>query len=338
MRDSIIRGWRQPQLLNYLLLPVAWLYQFLSAIRHSAYRSGLLRSYRLPVPVLVAGGITAGGSGKTPLVIELVNHLKETGFNPGVISRGYGGKSTFWPRQVGDDTSAELVGDEPQLIRDRCQVPVVVGPDRIRSGRFLLDRCSCDVIVSDDGFQHFAIKRDLDLVVIDGESGVGNGWCLPSGPLREPVSGLARADVVVINGDKRFHTPLPIHTFKMHSRLANAFNLVSGENRSLQEFLGEPVCAMAAIGNPARFFAQLEEAGLDLDSLPFPDHHYYSEQDFAKVGKRAVMMTEKDGIKCKAMKSQPFAKNIWVITTTVTVDTDVFAAVDKVVGKGNRNE
>lgn len=329
MRDRVIRGWRSPGLLNYLLLPVSLVYRILVAVRYWAYRVGVCRSYGMSVPVLVVGGLTVGGVGKTPVVMELVRYLKDAGFNPGVISRGYGGSSPFWPREVGTDTTPEMVGDEPQLIYEQCQIPVVVGPDRIRSGHYLIDRCNCDVIISDDGYQHYRLKRDMDVVVVDGEWGFGNGWCLPAGPLREPVSALSRADVVVLNGDKLFDAPLPSHFYQMRSRLSDGINLATRKIRPLSEFKGQRVHGVAAIGNPNRFFSQLRGAGLEVATHPFPDHHFYSEQDLSHGNSETIMMTEKDGIKCRAMKDLSIARNIWIVPAVVTLDPAVFIAVDE---------
>ena len=167
MLDKIQQGWRSPGWVNYLVLPVTTLYATLVFVRRRLFKSKLLKTHSLPVPVIVVGGLSAGGSGKTPVVIGLVNYLRDKGFNPGVISRGYGGNSAFWPREVDDKTDAETVGDEPQLMFERLGVPVVVGPDRVRDGHYLVDKCGCDIIVSDDGFQHFKLKRDVDIVVVD---------------------------------------------------------------------------------------------------------------------------------------------------------------------------
>ena len=289
----------------------------------------MLTSHQLPVPVVVVGGISVGGSGKTPMVLSLIDHLRGEGMRPGVISRGYGGNSDFWPRVVGDDTSAELVGDEPQLIWQISGAPVVVGPERVRCGQHLLDRFDCDVIISDDGFQHFALKRDHDLVVVDGEAGIGNGWCLPSGPLREPVSALSRAHTVVVNGESSFDDKLGVPVYEMRSELGDARNLVTEETRPLSEFAGSTINAMAAIGNPDRFFAQLKELGLSVEPRPFPDHYQYDEADLPKSDDAIVMMTEKDGIKCQGMRSEPFARNVWIVPAKVSVDAAVFERVDE---------
>ena len=293
------------------------------------------------MPVIIVGSISVGGSGKSPLVIALVNHLKEKGFKPGVISRGYGGKSAFWPRAVDQTTSAELVGDEPQLIFEQCDVPVVTGPDRVRNGYYLIDdmNCNgnCDILISDDGYQHFALKRTIDIAVVDGQYGFGNGWCLPAGPLREPKSALKRADIVVINGPSTGELlrgiPCCCPVYCMGMELQEAYNLMDKRRRKLSEFSNYPVHAVAGIGNPIRFFSQLENAGIDITPQVFPDHHKFTENDLAFADNREVLMTEKDGVKCRGMS---VAKNIWVVPAKLRVDEDLYQRVEALISKGYR--
>jgi tetraacyldisaccharide 4'-kinase len=299
-------------------------------LRHACYRAGLLKPSTLTVPVIVVGSVSVGGSGKSPLVMSLVNHLQATGYKPGVISRGYGGNSEFWPREVSRSTTAELVGDEPQMIFERCNVPVVVGPDRVSNGRYLIDRMHCDILISDDGYQHFALHRDIDIVVVDGQYGFGNGWCLPAGPLREPKSAINRADIVVVNGrsDEEILKHIPYCTMDME--LQQAQNLGNHSHRSLAGFRQSPIHAVAGIGNPLRFFSQLEKAGLDIIPHAFPDHYRYTVEDIDFGDNRDVLMTEKDGIKCRQMIT---AENIWIVPGSLRVEAEFFQRISDLLGK-----
>jgi tetraacyldisaccharide 4'-kinase len=301
--------------LNYLLTPLSFCYVLVVEFRHACYRVGIFKSSTLTVPVIVVGSINVGGSGKSPLVMSLVSHLQAAGYKPGVISRGYGGNSDFWPREVNESTTAELVGDEPQLIFEQCNVPVVVGPDRVSDGRYLIDKMDCNILVSDDGYQHFALNRDIDIAVVDGQYGFGNGWCLPAGPLREPKSAINRADIVVVNGRS---------TETMDMELQQAYNLANRSQRALAGFRGGPVHAVAGIGNPSRFFDQLEEAGLEIIPHAFPDHFRYTAEDIDFGDDRNVLMTEKDGIKCRRMVS---AENIWIVPGILRVEEEFFQRI-----------
>ena len=322
MLEQLQRGWRQPGWLNYAFLPLTFIYQLLHGMRYGCYKMGLCKRIRLRVPVIVIGGISVGGAGKTPLVIALARHYREAGMRPGIVCRGYGGSSRTWPMAVDHATNADLVGDEAQLMFELSGVPVVAGPDRVRDGLMLIDKFGCNLVISDDGFQHYRLERDADVVVIDGEAGLGNGWCLPAGPLREPPSALARADVVVINSlgpattmpELEGHRPRP---FSISVELGVPYNLYSGDKRTLEEFSGRPAYAVAGLGNPARFFAQLEGAGIVIKRRVFTDHHAFIERDFTGMDDAPILMTEKDGIKCRDMKA---AQNMWAVPASVEPD------------------
>ncbi|MDE2459981.1 MAG: tetraacyldisaccharide 4'-kinase, partial [Gammaproteobacteria bacterium] len=184
----------------WFLIPLSWLFVMLSVIRRTCYAHGILRTVRLPVPVIVVGNITVGGTGKTPLVIWLIQALRAQGFRPGIVTRGYGGRSPQWPLRVTHTTGVEIAGDEALLLARATGVPVMAGPDRVAAARKLLGECAVDVIASDDGLQHYRLGRDLQMVTLDGERGLGNGWRLPAGPLRESAERLRQADVVVCKG------------------------------------------------------------------------------------------------------------------------------------------
>ena len=326
MRDRIQRGWTSPGWINYLLLPVSWAYLASMAARKLLYDVGIFRTQKLDAPVIVVGGISAGGSGKTPLVIALAKYLNDNGYRPGVISRGYRGSSTYWPRQVTRTTTADVVGDEPQLIYELAGVPVVVGPDRLEDGRMLIEENGCDVIVSDDGFQHFRLHRDLDIVVIDGQAGFGNGWCLPSGPLREPASAIRRAGIVVFNSADK--AGFPMGALWMSMSPGDCYNLVSGEPRSLESFKDSTAHAVAGIGNPERFFMQLQEAGITVYRHAFIDHHRFVQSDLDFADGAPVLMTEKDGVKCRNMES---VGHVWIVRAQVELEPAIFRRIDEAI-------
>jgi tetraacyldisaccharide 4'-kinase len=275
------------------LLPLAYLYQTVSVARRRLYRAGWLASERLPVPVVVVGNISVGGVGKTPLAIWLVETLRAAGYRPGVVSRGYGGRPGQGPQRVGPDSDPALVGDEPLLIARRAACPVAVAPRRAEAAALLLDEC--DVLVADDGLQHYALARDVEIAVLDGLRRHGNGACLPAGPLREPVSRLAEVDLLVCNGGQ-----IQSGEYAMALLGDTAVNLADGRRRPLAEFSG-PVHALAGIGHPQRFFAHLRQAGLALDERPLPDHHAFTQADLEFGDDLPVLMTEKDAVKCTAL-------------------------------------
>jgi tetraacyldisaccharide 4'-kinase len=275
------------------MMPLSAVYAALSRIRRSAYSLHLARSTRLPCPVIVVGNLTVGGTGKTPLVCWLAGQLIELGFRPGVVSRGYGGSSRG-ARLVQSADSADEVGDEAILLARRSRVPVATGRNRPAAAQLLIN-AGCDVIVSDDGLQHYALQRDCEIVVIDGERRFGNGRLLPGGPLRETPARLRRVDAVVVNGgDAQSDAAL-------HMRLlaTSAVAMKYGTTKPLREFSGQPVHAIAAIGNPQRFFAMLRAVGINVIEHPLPDHAKLGIDDISFADDLAVLMTEKDAVKCR---------------------------------------
>jgi len=286
--------WYQNSPLSLVLAPLGWLYCTAAILRSAAYRIGIARVDRVGVPVIVVGNISVGGTGKTPLVIWIVDLLISRGLRPGIVSRGYRGKSNNWPQQVRADGDPIMVGDEPVLLARATGCPVVADPNRARAARSLLAHAECDVIVSDDGLQHLAMGRDVEVAVIDGVRRHGNGRCLPAGPLREPVSRLKSVDLVVANGGGfggEFH---------MRLNAGDAKSLTQEElSRPLDGFRGVPVHALCGIGLPERFFDTLERAGLELIRHQFPDHHGFCAADIAFDDEIPVLMTEKDAVKCR---------------------------------------
>jgi len=272
------------------LVPV---YRLLRWLHRTPYRLGWRRTTRLPAPVVVVGNLTAGGSGKTPLVIALVEALRARGWRPGVVSRGYGGR-TRSPLLLDAHPAPAEVGDEPALIRRRTAVPVAVGRDRAAAARLLLTE-GVDVVIADDGLQNPALARDVEICVIDGERRFGNGRLLPAGPLREPLTRLATLPWRVCNGGIAAAGETP-----MRLRGDRAVNLATGQALPLAHFAGRAVHAVAGIGHPERFFAALRTHGIDVHAHPFPDHHAYRPADLAFDDGLPVLMTEKDAVKCAA--------------------------------------
>jgi tetraacyldisaccharide 4'-kinase len=290
--------WYGGHWLAYPLLPLSWVFCLLIALRRLAYRRGWFSARRLPVPVIVVGNLTVGGTGKTPLVLWLADYLRRRGRRPGILLRGYGGNATGWPRLVSAGSDPREVGDEAALLARRGVCPVAAGPDRPAAARLLLDRAGCDIILSDDGLQHYRLARDLEILVVDASRGFGNGHCLPAGPLREPVSRAREIPLRVCSGG-----PCPGgQVMEMVPRgLANLRN--PALTRSLAAFAGRRVTAVAGIGNPERFFALLRGQGLYLDERPYPDHHGFVAADAGAWPPGPVIMTEKDAVKCL-----PFAR------------------------------
>ena len=308
---------RSPWLL--LLTPLALIFRMAVALRRSAYRVGILRSRHPAVPVIVVGNITVGGTGKTPLVVWLAEHLRGLGYRPGIISRGYGGRAKQWPQQVRVDSDPASVGDEAVLLAARTQCPMAVGPDRVAAAGALVAHSECDVIISDDGLQHYALQRDIEIAVIDGIRRFGTGFMLPAGPLREPVRRLEEVDLVVVNGlgSGREHP--------MRLIVREAYRLIDDTRRDLEDFKAEAVHAVAGIGNPERFFRSLSQSVRSIEEHPFPDHHEFTPQDISFGDGRAILMTEKDAVKCRKFAGD----NVWYVPLVVDMKDDFVRQLDE---------
>jgi tetraacyldisaccharide 4'-kinase len=321
LEDRLVAAWYSPRLtaLAALLLPLSLLFGVLVALRRLLYRCGVLRSVRLPVPVVVVGNITVGGSGKTPLVATLARALEERGFHPGIVSRGHGRDDEHGtPVGVGPDADPGRVGDEPLLLA-RAGYPVVVGRDRVAAGRALLAwHPACDVILSDDGLQHYRLARSVEIAVVDAARALGNGWLLPAGPLREPASRLDEVHAVVVlrgPGDAaglerpgaHAMTLVPDRFVRVNDPLATA---------PASAFARERVHALAGIGHPARFFAQLAAMGIAATPHALADHYRFAPGDLGIADAEAILMTEKDAVKC-----EPFAdERCWYLPVRARVD------------------
>ncbi|MGG1958262.1 tetraacyldisaccharide 4'-kinase [Enterobacter cloacae] len=298
----IARIWSGESPLWLLLLPLSWLYGLVSGIIRLLYRLGLKRAWRAPVPVVVVGNLTAGGNGKTPVVIWLVEQLQKRGIRPGVVSRGYGGKAAHYPLLLTPDTTTDEAGDEPVLIYQRTGAPVAVSPVRSDAVQALLAEHNVQIIITDDGLQHYALARDKEIVVIDGVRRFGNGWWLPAGPMRERASRLKSVDAVIVNGGVAQPGEIP-----MQLQPGMAINLLTGERQAVSRL--PALVAMAGIGHPPRFFATLEQCGARLEKrVPLADHQaLVAEQvDALTTSGQTLIMTEKDAVKCRA-----FAKENW---------------------------
>lgn len=299
LRRWLERSWYGPSA-SVVLLPLAWLYGVAVVLRRRAYQAGLLRSQHPGVPVVVVGNLTVGGTGKTPLVIWLASQLRAAGARPGVALRGYGG-SVRAAHLVQPDDDPVLVGDEALLIQRHTAGPVAVAPRRIDAAR-LLARAGCDIVLCDDGLQHLALRRDLAIVVVDGERGFGNGALLPAGPLREPASRLAQADLVIVHGEDRHGiAPSAPAGLRMSLEPGPLRTLDGRREAGLDLLRGQTVHAVAGIGNPARFFAQLRALGAIPVEHAFADHHRYRSGDLDFGDDHRLVMTEKDAVKCRAL-------------------------------------
>jgi tetraacyldisaccharide 4'-kinase len=280
------------------LKPLSALYGGVSAARRLAYRRRLIPAKPLSCPVIVVGNLTAGGTGKTPLVCWIAEQLSQSGFRPGIVTRGYGGSSRT-PRLLQASDTSDRVGDEAVLLARRSRAPVATGRNRPAAAQLLID-AGCNVILSDDGLQHYALARDCEIIVIDGERRFGNGRLLPAGPMREPQRRMRSADVIVANGGTGQSEAAGQGGAALRMRLlpTGAVAMKYGSAKPLCEFSGQPVHAVAAIGNPQRFFATLRALGIEVLEHPLPDHAPLKREDISFADELAVLMTEKDAVKC----------------------------------------
>ncbi|WP_109078789.1 tetraacyldisaccharide 4'-kinase [Aggregatibacter kilianii] len=302
--------WYSRSWLTWLLCPFSLLFWLITAVRRALFRLNLLKSYRAPVPVVVVGNLSVGGNGKTPAVIWLVEALRKCGLNVGVISRGYGSQAKTYPLLVTPTCNPVEAGDEPVLIANRTQVPVCISPNRRHAVECLLQHAPCDVIISDDGLQHYKLQRDIEIVIMDAQRGLGNGFLLPAGPLRELSSRLQSVDFIITNGAENEYSDAVMRLTPQY-----AVNLVTKEQRPLNAF--SQAVAIAGIGNPPRFFAMLEQHGIKLtETLAFQDHQAFSAELFEKFDKtQPLFMTEKDAVKCLAFAQE----NWWYVPVTTEI-------------------
>lgn len=313
-------AWTRITWLTVLLLPLSWLFRAGVALRRAAYRAGWLRSVRLPVPVIVVGNISVGGTGKTPLVIWLAAQLKLAGYTPGIVSRGYGGSARA-PRAVAADDDPAQCGDEPVLLARHTACPVWIGADRVAAARALRTaHAGCDVIISDDGLQHYRLARDAEVAVVDGARGLGNGRLLPAGPLREPPARLREVDAVVLRQPAAQPARYADRQFGMSLEPAALRDLSDPTHRETAAFFqGKRVHAVAGIGNPPQFFDMLTGLGIVHTAHAYPDHHAFSAADLQFSDCDAVVMTEKDAVKCERYAATA-PDRYWALEVEARVD------------------
>lgn len=299
--ERLLQAWYAGHPLLILLRPLELLYRWVVGRRRKAFVEGRGDIYRAPVPVIVVGNITLGGTGKTPLILWLIEHCRARGLRVGVVSRGYGASPPSLPWRVQADHTAAISGDEPLLIVQRTGVPLMIDPDRAEAVRALLESESLDLILCDDGLQHYRLARDLELVLVDAARGLGNGRCLPAGPLREPAERLQSVDAVLFNG-AFVDTPA---AYALQLQPSVLVNLATSQQVGLEHFpAGQAVHALAGIGNPQRFFNTLEALNWHPLAHAFADHAVYSAEALQFEPPMPLLMTEKDAVKCRSF-AQP---------------------------------
>jgi len=324
--EPLLNAWYTNATWVKLLRPIGFVYSQIGKWRrHKIERAGHV--WKPKAPLIVVGNINIGGTGKSPLVIAIALQLLERGLNPGIVSRGYGGSSDKYPLSVEPDSDPNVAGDESIMMARRTQCPVVIDPDRVKAAKYLQETTDCDVIISDDGLQHYALGRDVEIVVIDAERGLGNGLCMPAGPLREPPERLTEVDFVMVNGKGSLDLPAPYQTMELKPTVL--VNLKSGESSPLTlELTSNKVHAVAGIGNPGRFFQLLREIGFEVIEHPFGDHHRFRDSELNFADSLPVIMTEKDAIKCES-KLMPHSDYWYLEVTAELPSTFVTSLLDK---------
>ena len=340
--------WYQKNIITFLLYPFSFIYRLIIFIRRTLFTFNVLKSYRVSAPVIIVGNITVGGTGKTPLVIAIANALQEKGLRPGIILRGYRGKNKAWPVIVTKNSDPVQVGDEAVLLAKKTNAIVIAGPDRVLDAQFAIEK-GCNVIVSDDGLQHYRLKRDVEIAVVDGDAKFGNGFCLPAGPLREPVSRLKKVDFVVMNEsmvsklskrqdvlERSSRGPTGGWVLRVRARpgaqvlkptlmqfVINAFvNVIDhAKTTSIDDLKNKKIIALAAIGNPNRFFECLRALGLTFKTRVFPDHYFFQEKDLRCASDEVIVMTEKDAVKCAVIAHE----KCWMACGEIIVDESLIA-------------
>ena len=315
--------WYSQNVIAWLLLPLSLVFCLLTMLRRMFYRIGLLKSFATAKPVIVVGNISVGGTGKTPLIVYLCQLLKQRGLKPGVISRGYGGHARNYPLLLDENISAHDAGDEPLLIAMRTDCPVAVGPDRIADIDCLLKNADVDIILADDGMQHYRLQRNAEIAVVDASRELGNGFCLPAGPLREPESRLDSVDLVIRNGGEANQA-----SFTINAGIAISLG-PEKQQTSLDDFSQQTVHAVAGIGNPQRFFDLLEQQGIRCIQHAFADHHEFTLSELSFDDGLPVLMTEKDAVKCLQFD----LPNHWYVPVDVALSETAQQGINHIIEK-----
>ena len=329
MHQFVQAQWQKRGAWAWLMSPLGLLVCVFAGVKRRAYHYGWLKQTRVGVPVIVVGNLTVGGAGKSPLVAYIAHLLKREGYRPGIICRGYKGKAERWPQGVNVDSDPTLVGDESLMLARQTNCPVMAGPDRVQSAQALLNESNCDVLISDDGFQHLRLARDIDIVVIDSTRGLGNRWCLPAGPLREGVWALAAADLMV------YHHQRPSENTKnqygMYLRTDEILALDGSVANKADTLKQTTLHAVAGIGHPMRFFNTLRELGFTIIEHAFSDHHQYEKNQLEFNDEHAIITTEKDALKLAMLKLDT---TIWVLPVRAVLnqsfDSDLLSKLKKI--------
>jgi tetraacyldisaccharide 4'-kinase len=320
MIDSTLqRIWYGRSAAGLLLLPLSWLFIAVASVRRLFYRAGIFESVRVAKPVIVVGNITAGGTGKTPLVIWIANALAERGRRPAIVTRGYQGNSKHWPRDVTAESLASEVGDEAVLLARSTRAMIVAGRDRVAAALRAIER-GAEIIITDDGLQHYRLARAMEIAVVDAVRLFGNGFRIPAGPLRESVGRLKSVDVIVYNCRTQ---DAPANAFEgrplelsMRSVVESAWSPTTKESRALKAFSGKRVHAIAGIGNPQGFFDFLKALQILVEEHPLPDHASIAPTDLRFDDDAPVLMTEKDAVKCEKF----IDARCWVVPLVTSVE------------------
>jgi tetraacyldisaccharide 4'-kinase len=310
LQRRLLRSWIKPDGLTLALWPFSLLYRCLFLVKKTSHQIGLAKSYRAPVPVVVVGNITVGGTGKTPLVVYLIELLREYGYRPGVISRGYAGESNSYPVSVKIDTEVAICGDEPAMIVQRTNVPMVIGPNRRDDIEVLLNDFDVDIVISDDGLQHFELQRDIEICLHDATSIRENTHLLPAGPYREPKSKLDVFDLLVhhVNADSLTDKPYSMNLVPQSIQAVCNTNTTSFD-------ASDGVHAVAGIGNPQRFFDTCHKMGWNITQHAFDDHHAFVASDFQFEDHLPIVMTQKDAVKCQEFNNN----SLWYLPVDVNI-------------------
>jgi len=321
MRLILERHWYRRSLtwLTFILLPVSLLFRLIVNVRVLLFKHHLIKTTHFSVPIIVIGNITTGGTGKTPLVIALATLFKNQQWRPGIISRGMGGAKQEKPLWIDSQSEPQNVGDEAILLARQTACPVVICADRVAAAKELLTHSNCNIIISDDGLQHYRLGRKIEIAVIDGDRQLGNGYMLPAGPLRESEERLKKVDFIVQQGGEKHSS-----YFKMQLKGETLVSMSHSQKAiPLLDFKNKKIHAIAAIGNPTRFFAALRGQGFDVIEHIFPDHYLYQQQDFNFSDSLPIVMTEKDKVKCETFADERF----WYLPVTAVLDREFIEGV-----------